>query len=251
MEPPPVAKAAATSTRATRVPTPSSSARPRRPGELTSFAPRHESYEVEHRCQADWDQTCLADQDINVQTDYPGMEACSVRTEVLHFNPSDPPADMSRNHYLWTTASVIVNPDGTNRFNTFHINARAAGSHLFFDRKGADFHFKVVFSIVPASFSAEDRDWAGCVARYQIPSAGAPDRRHACACVYRGDASNVQRCLEGSPFCDRAKLASDATVLQCLPDENACLQKLSGGVCPFDISRSFGKVSVPASPFCN
>ena len=219
--------------------------------ELTSIRPNIQEYEYRWTCNnVEWDRYCAVDESISIDAAYPGFQYCSHTEEVLHFNPSQS-SDISRAVYLWSAGEVTLNTNSSIRFNHLYEKARTQGSGLLLDRTGGDFDFKIHLKIIPASFSNEWRELFGCKARFQVPSPGAPGQRHACACVYRGDASNVQRCLSGSPLCDRLKLSTDTNLLRCVADESSCDNALQGGTCPWDISPNFQKVSVPSSPYCN
>lgn len=69
----------------------------------------------------------------------------------------------------------------------------------------------------------------------------------ACACVRGGNPRAVQDCLKGAGRCDRF---SEMTHMSCEPNQGACMNRLSGGRCPWDLNRNYKVVMVANSPQC-
>jgi hypothetical protein len=69
----------------------------------------------------------------------------------------------------------------------------------------------------------------------------------ACACVRGGNPRAVQDCLKGSGRCDRF---SEMIHMSCEPNQGECMNRLSGGRCPWDLNRNYKVVMVANSPQC-
>lgn len=209
-------------------------------------------------CNAAWNRRCEQNETLNFTEIRPQYHLCKYELEVI---AADPRPDWSTidshgspsDRYIAVTGGLALR-DGVPIRNELTVRTKTAGSGNFFDRWGANYDFKVKYTIVHRSVSAEHRRRFGCIAPQIIavptPTPTNPETTSACACVNgsRAEAQTVKSCLSTNGRCD---LLPGVRHLQCVRP-NTCLDAMAGGRCPFDFPNTGYQppIEVTNSPYC-
>jgi hypothetical protein len=225
---------------------------------LIARADMSETYLWHFACNAAWNQTCEQNEIVNFTSARLNYQLCKFNLEVTAVDPSPDWSTIDSqgspsSRYIAVTGGLVIR-DGTTIRNELSVMTRTSGSGNFLDRWGANYDFKVRYTIMHESASDQQRSARGCINRQIITSQPTPpanpETTSACSCVFgsRAEAQAVRSCLGTNGRCD---LLPGVRHLQCVRP-NSCLDAMSGGRCPFDFPNSGYQppIEVASSPYC-